>query len=217
MSDPETPPDPFEEAFLNQYPNPDRIDCPSDEVLKGLASRRLPIGHPARMHIGQCSPCWREFRSFEARNKRMRRQILIGGVAALLLLLVGVRFHPALIKRSLAGPVLVSKTVDLWDGDAHRGAGEPAALESVGLPAALVRVKVILPRFSGSGRYSIAVTGDKYGRNVRARAAGLAVSDGPQEIVTVILDLRKTTAGAYFLETTREQGKASYYYPLKVM
>ncbi len=111
---------------------------------------------------------------------------------------------------------LLDRTINLWDRDTSRVAGEAVPLKAVLLPAALVRVKVILPRVSESGTYSIAVTSDKYGRNVLAKGRAPTVADGPRQLVTVILDLRKTKAGAYFLETTQDQSEASYYYPLKV-
>ena len=42
------------------------------------------------------------------------------------------------------------------------------------------------------------------------------VADGQQEKVSVALNLRKVTAGAYFLSTTHEQDRAAYYYPLQI-
>ena len=89
-------------------------------------------------------------------------------------------------------------------------------LEAVALPATRVRVRVILPRFSEGGKYTIAVTQDKYGRDVLAKSVGSALVDGSREVVTVVLDLRYAKSGAYFLQTTRDQDEASYYYPLEV-
>ena len=65
--------DPFEELFLHGYPNPDRVDCPGQEVLRGLATKALPISHPAQLHLTKCSPCFREFLEYQTEWKRKRR------------------------------------------------------------------------------------------------------------------------------------------------
>ena len=38
----------IKEFFLEAFPNPDRIDCPSEETLVALAEERLLPGDPAR-------------------------------------------------------------------------------------------------------------------------------------------------------------------------
>jgi len=79
--------DPFEELFLHAYPNPDRVDCPGQEVLRGLATHVLPISHPARLHLTKCSPCFREFLEYQTEWKRKRRSRRVGlAVAACLVL-----------------------------------------------------------------------------------------------------------------------------------
>jgi hypothetical protein len=111
---------------------------------------------------------------------------------------------------------VIDRTIDLWDSDTLRGGGNPVPLKSVSLPAtARIRVRVILPRFSESGEYTIAVTRDKRGTDVLAKNAGPAIANGSREVVTVMLDLRQTPTGDYFLQTTQGD-EASYYYPLHV-
>jgi hypothetical protein len=109
----------------------------------------------------------------------------------------------------------VSKTVDLWNAGTDRGE-QPGQLQSVELPAAVVRLTVILPRFSPPGQYLIAVTRKEDGTGVVAEGLAPTVSAGPREKVSVALDLCKVSAGAYFLSTTHEQDQAAYYYPLQI-
>jgi hypothetical protein len=66
--------DPFEQAFLHGYPNPDRIGCPGNEVLRALARKESAINHPARLHLGACSPCFREFKEFQLQYQREKKQ-----------------------------------------------------------------------------------------------------------------------------------------------
>jgi len=109
----------------------------------------------------------------------------------------------------------VSKTVDLWGAGTDRGE-QPGQLQSVELPASVVRLTVILPRFSPSGQYLIAVTRKDDGSGLVAEGLATTFAAGQKEKVSVSLDLRKVSAGAYFLSTTHEQDQAAYYYPLQI-
>jgi hypothetical protein len=109
----------------------------------------------------------------------------------------------------------VQVTVDLWNAGTLRG-NQPSPLQSVTLPAAFVRVTIILPRYSESGRYVVAVTHDRTGSDLLARGSATALGTGDREEVSIDLDLRKTQPGAYFLESTDEEDQASYYYPLQI-
>jgi hypothetical protein len=110
---------------------------------------------------------------------------------------------------------IVSQTVNLWDVGTFRGE-QPAQLQSVSLPAARVKLKIILPRFSPPGQYLVAVTRDQSGNGVMAEGSSAALASGNKETVAVDLDLRKAKSGQYFLSTTHEQDEASYYYPLQI-
>ncbi|MGC2401989.1 MAG: hypothetical protein WA510_19485 [Acidobacteriaceae bacterium] len=110
---------------------------------------------------------------------------------------------------------VVSETVNLWDAGTLRGQ-RPSPLQSVLLPASLVRVKIVLPRFSPPGQYVVAVTRDQAGNDVQAHDTVTATSNDGREDLSVELDLRKAAAGPYFLSTTHEQDQASYYYPLQI-
>lgn len=57
--------DEIDQAFSSANPNPDRVGCPSRDVLLALAERRLDIDDPAYDHLGACSPCYREFRALQ--------------------------------------------------------------------------------------------------------------------------------------------------------
>ena len=84
------------------------------------------------------------------------------------------------------------------------------------MPAALVRLTIILPRFSPTGQYAVAVTQDRNGNGVVAQRSAPATTNDDHESVSVELDLRAAKAGAYFLATIHEQDQASHYYPLQI-
>ena len=61
----------FQDAALNDFPNPDRVGCPTDKsVLKAMAAKTLPLTDPAWRHAARCSPYFREIKQFEADLKR---------------------------------------------------------------------------------------------------------------------------------------------------
>ena len=202
MSDPGKAPDNFEEAFLNEYPNPDRIGCPGEEILKGLASRKLPISHPARMHIGQCSPCWREFRSFEARIKRTRSWTVAGGMAALLfILLLGsyLYWFPGQRKND---PTIA---LDLRSVNPTRGTGQQQR-SKIHLPARAVRLVVTLPWGSNGGVYEVELKDTA--SLVVAKTRGTAkITDGDTSLTIDRIDLGKVPHGNYSLSLASREDR----------
>ena len=53
--------DALAEEFMSlAHPNPERIGCPSHDLLVVLARRERPIGDPAYDHLFKCSPCYIE-------------------------------------------------------------------------------------------------------------------------------------------------------------
>ena len=112
----------------------------------------------------------------------------------------------------------VSATVDLLNSGTVRGpAGEDAApLKEVSLPATIVHLSVILPRFSEAGRYDVLVSKDKAGSDVIAMGAGKTQENDRILAIGVTLDLRSAKPGSYFLGTVRGSDHGAYYYPLEV-
>ena len=114
-----------------------------------------------------------------------------------------------------ANTVAVSQTVNLWDSGTIRGK-QPAQLQSVSLPVALINLTIVLPRHSAPGQYLVAITRDQNGNGVVAEGLAPAAPNGDKEQITTSIDLSKAHAGQYFLSTTHEQDQAAYYYPLEI-
>jgi hypothetical protein len=112
----------------------------------------------------------------------------------------------------------VSATVDLFNSGTLRGADDDTTpLQEVSLPAAIVHLSIVLPRFSEVGSYNVNVSKDKTGSQIIATGAGNALErDGGKVSVNVTLDLRAAKPGAYFLTTVRGTDNGTYYYPLKI-
>jgi hypothetical protein len=109
----------------------------------------------------------------------------------------------------------VAQTVNLFDTGVVRGE-KTQQLESVSLPAALIKLTIVLPRHSAPGQYLVAITRDQNGNGVVAEGLASTSPNGGQQQITTSLDLQHAKAGQYFLSTTHEQDQAAYYYPLQI-
>jgi len=191
-----------------------------------MAENRLSADDPARLHLASCSECFAEYRGYkgEWEERRSARKRIVGWLAAACVLAaVGAGAwvyqrqrddHHAQVQ--LASSIPVEKRVDLFDEGTVRGGEGTNTLKEVSLPAAVVHLTIILPRFSESGRYLIRVSKDKAGNEVVAQAVGDAATSDRKTTAVVTLDLRTAQAGEYFLATVRGADNGTYYYPLKI-
>lgn len=195
--------------------------CPDETFLRALArrSKSIALSDPRVDHAATCPNCMSRILALRNENRERNRKAAYALAGATCLILVAATFGWFYLghnrEQTVAVAQPVSKTVDLWNAGTDRGE-QPGQLQSVELPAAIVRLTVILPRFSPSGQYLIAVTRKEDGTGVVAEGLAPTAASEQQEKVSVALDLRKVTAGAYFLSTTHEQDQAAYYYPLQI-
>ena len=195
--------------------------CPNDLFLRELArkSKAIDLLDQRIDHVANCAKCLPRLTVLRTVRRTQQRglQLALAG-AACVILIAALLFVPQWRQRrheNASSNVAVSKTVDLWNAGTYRGQ-QPAARKSVVLPAGKVRLTIILPEFSQSGRYLVAVTRDQAGADILSEAMANSVPKGKQQTVSVVLDLRTTKAGKYFLSTTYEKGQATYYYPLRI-
>lgn len=194
--------------------------CPDEAFLLDLARKtnRISLSDPRVDHAANCPKCMNRLLALrEEIHSRRQKLVLAFAAATCFVVVVALMFMNlgrVRERSSEATMALVSETVDLWDAGTLRGQ-QPSPLQSA-LPASLVRVKIVLPRFSAPGRYEVAVTRDQVGNDVQAHGTVTTANNGGREEVSIDLDLRKAKAGPYFLSTTHEQDQASYYYPLQI-
>ena len=195
--------------------------CPDEAFLRDLARRakRIALSDPRVAHAANCPTCMSRLLVFRQESRSRRRKltlvtavVLCSVIGAVVITVARYGMHRQLPTANLA---VVSETVNLWDAGTIRG-NQPGSLQSVFLPAALVRVTVILPRFSPPGHYAVAVTLDQNGNGVVAQRSASATINNDHESLSVEIDQRTARAGAYFLAPTHEQDQASYYHPLQI-
>ena len=194
--------------------------CPDEAFLRDLArkSKRIALSDPRVDHAATCPACMRRLLTMRCEHQSRRQKLVFVTTVATCVVIaavITVVLHE-LEKRSLAtNSAVVAETVNLWDAGAFRGQ-QPGQLQSVSLPAARVRLTIILPRFSSPGRYLVAVTHAPDENGLITEAASTTANRGQQETLSVDLDLRRARAGQYYLSTTHERDQASYYYPLQI-
>ena len=194
--------------------------CPGEDFLKKLAhkSREIRLSDPRVDHAATCPACMRRLLTMRREHRSRQQKLVFVTTVATCVVIAAVitvaRYQ--MQKHSLAkNSAVVAETVNLWNAGAFRGQ-QPGQLQSVTLPAARVRLTIVLPRFSSPGQYVVAVSHDSNGSGLISEAVATTINSGQKEAISVDLDLRRAHAGQYYLSTTYEQEKASYYYPLQI-
>ena len=194
--------------------------CPDDAFLRDLARRspKIVLSDSRVDHAATCPTCMNRLLALRQEQRSSGRNVMIAAaVAACVIIAVAFVVGREVKKRasSASNTMALSQTVNLWDAETIRGL-QPGQLQSVTLPAALIKLTVVLPRHSAPGQYLVAVTRDQNGNGALAEGLASTVTNGSQERVTANLDLRNASAGQYFLSTTHEKDQAAYYYPLRI-
>jgi len=200
--------------------------CPDEEFLESVArqSNQIALSDPRVDHVANCSVCLRRLLELRSHHQSRRRRLVFATAVGCCLLIVTtfvvVSWHGTSAPHPADNMAAIPETIDLSNSGTLRGlpfnSAEPSPLQSVSLPAALVKVTIILPRYSRPGQYMVAVTSDQSVNDPLAHSSAAATGNGEREEVSIDLDLRNSKPGSYFLSTTHEQDQASYYYPLQI-
>jgi hypothetical protein len=214
------------ESYTRRQPSGDKTpECVDDGFLRSYAESpaEVSLSDWRVDHVTSCNYCLGRLLHFRATTHPARASLSFryAAVAAMGLacLLVGFvvanvwnRKHPSVVQVQSAE---LHRTLDLSQYGTYRG-DQPANNPPLRLPAALIRLELVLPLLGPPGAYSIAVASDRNGLNRVACATGTAVGADPRTVVTVSLDLRGATPGNYVLLTQLRGEDAPYTYPLQI-
>jgi hypothetical protein len=222
----------LQEHVLERYPNPERKGCIDHSTLKTwvYSPQKLDLSDPKYLHVLKCAECTRELIELRKRRDAQKttqianevarpRSWRWAGVAAILVCAIAVssvaywRMHSSDSSIATVPATPVALTIDLTQAGTTRG-GETSTVPPVALPRRVVAAHILLPYFSPGGKYVVSVSMDKSGSPAKAEGTGTASVNGFHADVTVTLDLRNLSQGTYYLATTHEGDRASYYYPL---
>lgn len=224
----------LQEHVLEQHPNPERVGCIDHATLETwvCAPQKLDLSDPKYLHVLKCAECTRGL--IELRKRRDARILAqIGketartqnwrwaGLAAVLVCAIALggvaywRMHSPSSSVATIPTTPVALTIDLSQAGTTRG-GETSTVPPLALPRRVIAAHIFLPYFSPGGTYVVSVTMDKDGSPAKAEGMGTANVNGFHAELTVSLDLRNLPQGTYYLATTHEGDRASYFYPLTV-
>lgn len=218
-------------AYTQRQPRGARTpECPDDSFLREYAAKpgSFSLSDPRVQHVtscGHCLPTLLEFRSAVAMRRPAPARAAAIAVLCAVCLIIGFvvakywnhqsRFASSPPASQQASAV-VDRTLDLTNYGTFRGAEEQPPKPPLNLPAALLHVNLILPRFSEAGSYTVIVVAGREGTNRIAYGTGKASTVGNQTKLTVTLDLSRARPGSYVLLTELSGQDDWYSYPLRI-
>jgi hypothetical protein len=202
------------QGLAAEFPNPERIGCPGNALLKGMAQRKVSLteAEPWLDHLGSCSPCFQEFKEYRRQSAIQRRRAMAWvASAAVLLVVVGgwlwVRGRHSVKTTDTA-------VLDLRERSVARGQGQSetghAPLE---IPRTAKHLILDLPIGSKEGPYEVGLlteAGDQI-----LRATGTAQLHDHITDLRVDIDLSSVQVGAYSLGV-RQASLEWTRYPMRV-
>jgi len=196
-------------GLLKEFPNPDRAGCPGTEVLKRIASQKMPLAEAEKWldHLTSCSPCYRDFSALQADYRHRRAQTVLA-IAASILIVVGVAGWALFLRRT--GPVVTQTAVlDLRNRSVPRG-GEPNSGEQPLEVSRVVRhLNVYLPLGSAEGPYELRIA-TTAGSAVFTTNGVASLKDGVTSI-QADTDLSSLSPGQYVFQVRRPDLEWSSY------
>lgn len=220
----------WEAHVIENYPNPERVGCPSHEVLESFVDKpaTVTLTDLKDTHITKCRECTLELRDLRRlREERLRRSASVrslefwmgwrGATAAAfcitLVLAIALGQHYRSIWRSIpSNSEIAASTIDLSGDGVTRSAGPENDTSLFTLPRQIVDLDLRLPYFSAAGEYEITIVKDKSGGVIESRNTR-AISNGPHTEARVRVDFRSFSPGRYYLGTTRAGESTTSFYP----
>ena len=218
-------------AYTQRQPRGARTpECPDDSFLREYAAKpgSFSLSDSRVQHVtscGHCLPALLEFRPAVAVRRPAPARAAAIAVLCAACLIVGFvvakywnRQSPLASNTAASqqASAVLDRTLDLTNYGTFRGAEEQPPKPPLNLPAALLHVNLILPRFSEAGPYTIIVVAGREGTNRIAYGTGTASTVGNQTTLTVTLDLRRARPGSYVLLTELSGQDDWYSYPLRI-
>lgn len=214
--------DEIDVLFGTANPNPDRVGCPPADMLAKLARRELSMDDPAYVHLTECSPCYREFRSLQQAGRlsagwlpRTSSARWIAAAALLLLLAIGGWFYArggGGTPEAAAPPTIATARaveLDLRPYSVSRSERGSPTQPPLALSAERLELTLLLPVGSEPGPHDVRLLGA--GDQVLAQASGQADIRDFVTTLRVEIDLGAVPAGDYRLAVRREGDDWSFY------
>ncbi len=156
-----------QQAFLDAFPNPERIGCPGDDLIQAIARKKIDSDESLRRHMRTCSPCSQDLLTFrhQWQTVKIKRFAFLTAAAAVLIVFgnywrQSISHTPSpsnLIAGNQQPLHLEIGTLDFYDSGIRRGTGNsaPGTVQTVRSSARVL--VVILPMASLPGEYEVQI------------------------------------------------------------
>jgi hypothetical protein len=203
------------QGLATEFPNPERIGCPGNVLLKGIAQGKVSLieAEPWLDHLGSCSPCFQEFKEFRRQSAIQRRRVLTWAAASAVVLLFAVGGWLWARGRHFV-ETTDTAVLDLRERSVARGQSQAdigqAPLEIRRTAKHLV---LHLPIGSKEGPYDVGLLSET-GHEI-LRVTGMAQLHDHVTDLQIDVDLRSVQPGAYSL-VVRQSSLGWTRYPIRV-
>ena len=202
------------QGLTKEFPNPKRIGCPENALLKGIAQGTVSLteAEPWLDHLGACSPCFQEFTVFRRQSVSQRRhvQTLVAVAAVLLFAVAGWLWVKT--RSSVEAPDFA--VLDLRERSVARGQSPSEVGQApLEIPRTAKHLVLDLPIGSKEGSYDVGLlteTGDQI-----LSATGVAQLQSHVTNLRVDVDLGSVRPGRYSLGV-RQPSLEWTRYPIRV-
>ncbi len=200
-------------VLSKEFPNPERVGCPSRDLLKALAARQLSLteAEPSMDHLGKCTPCFRDYSELRRLLDR-RRKLTYLGIAALVAVacvaLWGWRYRQKTVITAHNHIVADMRNRMVLRGE-HGPSEGPLEFQR-----GFDDVSFYLPEGSRAGTYQVAIFREEP-KEPLVSANGTATVENGMTAVNVTLDLSRIEPGYYLVGIRLPETEWSYY-PLLV-
>lgn len=144
-------------GLLKEFPNPERTGCPGSDVLKRIASKRMPLAEAEKWlnHLGSCSPCYKDFSELRKVREVQRRRTLFA-IAASILIALGIAGW-VLIQMHNETVLSQSAVLDLRNRSASRSPEPNPGEQPLELRRGFSQLNIYLPLGSPEGTYDLRI------------------------------------------------------------
>jgi hypothetical protein len=196
-------------GLLKEFPNPDRAGCPGSDILKKIASRKMPLAEAEKWldHLGSCSPCYSDFSQFRRTYEVRQRRTLLA-IAASILITAGIAGWLLFQKHNEA---LVAQTavLDLRNRSIPRGTEPNPAEPPLEVSRAATRWTIYLPLGSSEGPYDVRVV-TQSGESQLA-TSGWAELNDQITLLRLAVPLSSKVPGNYILQIRKAGSEWNSY------
>ena len=207
------------ESIRRNHPNPGRVGCVGTEKLGQMAEGAVPPTDPAYHHVMECSPCYEELMDLSERasvarkGASARRRVLVGSIAALLIIAAALvyvlssrpnaqRSPGEIVRRQPGGQVAVAMLNLDSEPTQRSGDGAARAGELQRLPRKQLDLTINLPRGLDEGLYEVEIDADT--DNPILTATGNAKLENGLTVLVVKMDLSHLSPGKYRVRIRRQ-------------